>query len=1562
MSEEQLTEDFNDLFTDEEFLPLSDELEAYTPPSGPYTSRVASLAAIASTNVASDVVDEEYDTKFNQFKATIEDGGEESLRNSFDQKYIDEQRSIFEDVALTSLSEGIFDADTRSEHIQGSLALLDKLEETSQNGLEELAIQKIKDMALSNEDQLDIAEEMLGNTEALDIEDAIRRHTVRALDFLKDLEDVTKEVKDQGLIEDVADVLLTIMPLNFPTSSDNLVDYIGSVAKTLMMGSNLQAQSRYLMFNAPEAEYQEVKKIFLERLREQSGFLSENSHIVKHNLSLIVSGMSDQLTDKMNALGILDGMFAIPFTTVVRKSSSALSKMLLNRELAKDTVAKSILKDTEKATGKESDVVATQTADEVADTIEDSLTTNLKPEPMDKAELPGIGGVVHKALTEVREAVAAINRQLGGLGRLEGPEFEKLVESEIKRLREVNGNRVVPIDVFAGEVVTEQGVPHVIIGLGKKRGGLFKNEAEALKAIKRMELKGAEAAPVPEGGWFVKMKYNARESQFYKTWTDKDVGVRAPFLHLLRNPDSFNPEVISAMSAQASFNKSVLFKSYKIIQKKLQGLPKQERKRLDEITILGTDSDKWFTPTQFVDEYMKAYKHTSHPVPLDREVLAYQAQKELHDLNWGVLDWSERVKLSSQGWIGGALKGVKRSEGRAPTIFKPIEGEIHSFNNMIIHNTTDGSTLFGRELNTEILANLMKAGDLKLYKVYDEIITPDGTPAGYVLAKNGDFTEEALGQVVPYRGGAPRAYDAHYFTKQFNSMNIGGRTVIRNPLTILAGRSRTELKEATENLEKARLLHKEDKLTDDLVEELTPYVTKEEWEKAIARGEINADHPFRIVKDKEAPLRGGESVDEAGHYDIRTEQAGPDMSREASGRLLMSRRGKRLLGGDYKVAKIISPMDLIQEVSTNLLHTASFTDFQVSAISRWSKTYANVIEQKGVSPDQLFWKGTIKTEGVPESLINKAVASRAAIKRILGEGSEHSRLWRHGMTRLAEWAEHGSIPLVTKATGKRVDDIVDPIASAVRIKDASARLSAKLLDHQARDPINAIKGLAFELKLGLMDPSQLIIQTQTIAAMATIRPTKVKTYLWDGAWMRYAHVNQSDEFLNMAAKRADMDADEFKIMVKEMKEGGYIDVNGELILTDHHSTSLYGPKGSVIATARNIGRWPFYEAERLNRVYAYRMAWDDMKVAFPELDKAFALGDAQRFLARKTNDYTMNMINTSAAAYQKGIFAVPAQFMSYQMRMMENIFASKTLTAGQRVRMGMGQLLLYGANGVPFGNYLADAVMGGTGAEFGDDLAGQTAKRAVIGGLFDSMIYLATTGEVDVAFSKRAAVGQGIQTFIEGLFNMGMHEKSTMEVLGGAAFSVAGDVFSDAYDAIKLISLAASSEQVGSSNMGRVVAETLAANISSASRLLKGYYIWKYGVLTSQETGKTLSFTTKAETLAGLLGIPLREMADLDIMNYALKNRQAFIKENGNLILRFRNDAMRKLVYDDDEEGYLRALEMSSALLQVYDLKDRYDILAYANGQQQTQTIIERYTDRFMRKFPDRQRPSTGNQ
>lgn len=1538
-------------------LARSDELEIaelgtpFIAPSRDYTNRVASMAAVASIDTFNpNTLEGLYNSKFNEFKATIESGGEEGLRAVFDQQFLLEQTRAFEDVALRALEGSI---ENPSEDVQNAIDALSALDEKTFKGLEELAVQKIKDLALSDENQLAIAEERLGNIEVMNIEDAVQRHVVRGLDMLRELESATAEVKDQSFIEDVADVLLTIIPTNLGTSADNLVELIGSYAS--LRGTNLRNQARYLMFNANEEDYKKAMPKFVAALKEQSGFLSENSHIVKHNLEVIMSGMSERTIEQANALNILDWMFALPFTKVVRMSSSAILKMLGNRELAKDTTARLLLDDMAKASGKQGDDLAAKTTDDAATATEESLPAILKPNPAEAPEQPTIGAAVHDALEQVRLATKTIKDQLGGLGRLEGDELEEMVTKEVARIREVNGRRVVPIDVFAGGFEAEQGIGHVILGLGKKNGGLFKNENEAVKAIKRMGLEKAEVDEAAEGGWFIKVKHNVNESQFYKTWTEKDVGVKAPFLHFLRSPDSFNPEVVTQMAAQASFKKSVLFKSYKDIQKKLKGLNKQQKKRMDELTIYGTDNDKWWSPAEYVKHYSSNYKNKdgSKALPSDREIIAYQAQTQLHDLNHGVLNWAEKVKLTSQGWAGGSIKGLKSVTGDPLKIFKEIEGEVHDLRNLIIYNTDTEGLIFGRDITTSGLKELMDKDGLKLFKSYNEVLTPDGTPAGYVLAKPGNHQAFQMGDVIPYRAGGPRAYDAHFFAGQFNSTISNGKTIIRNPLTMFAGRTRAELKEAVENMEKARLHHNADTLTDDLVEELTPYASKEEWQKAINSNTINSDQPFRIWKDGEAPLPGkgkdGSSLDEAGSYDIRTVHTGVDFSRGASGRLLMSRRGERLLGGDYAKAKVIAPMELIQKVSSNLLHTAAFTDFQVSATTRWAKTYQSILKEGRLSPEQMFFRGELRTEGVPPQLLNKAIASRAAIKRILGEGSEHSALWRHGVTRLSEWVEHGTIP-----------SVIDPIAAKVGVEHARARASAFILDGQSKDPINAIKGLAFDLKLGLMDPSQLIIQTQTIAAMATIRPTKVKTYIWDGAWMRYSHVNQSEEFLNFAAKRADMDEAEFKLMVTEMRKGGYADVNGELILTDHHSTSLYGPKGSAIAQARNLARWPFYEAERLNRVYAYRMAWDDLKEAFPKgktLDKAFENGDASRFLAKKTNDYTMNMITSSAAAYQKGILAVPAQFMSYQARMFENIFASKAFTPAQRVRLGLGQLVLYGSAGIPFGTYLADSIIGATGVEFDESLGEQTMQRAVMGGVFDSMIYLATTGEVDVAFSKRAAVGQGIQQYVEDLFGMGMHTKSFMEIIGGASFSILGDVASDAYQAIRYISLAASAEQVGMAEMTPLVLSALTENISSASRLMKAYYVYKYGVFASQETGKALTFATPAESIAAALGIPLREIADLSIMTYALNNRSDFIKENGKPILRLRNEAMRSLVIDDNIPEFEQKLDVASALLQVYDVEDRYDILEWVNRQQQSQTISQRYRDKVMKVFPSRQLP-----
>jgi hypothetical protein len=747
----------------------------------------------------------------------------------------------------------------------------------------------------------------------------------------------------------------------------------------------------------------------------------------------------------------------------------------------------------------------------------------------------------------------------------------------------------------------------------------------------------------------------------------------------------------------------------------------------------------------------------------------------------------------------------------------------------------------------------------------------------------------------------------------------------------MVGRSRTELKESVENMEKARQLYNKGELTDELADELTPFNTVKKFDAQVRQGNINTRHPFVIVKGDESPISGADlkrmkdEIGEGNTIDLSMDGTGPNRSQERSGRLLFSRRGATLRSATENKAPIIRPSEMIQQVSEQLLTTASFTDFKLSAINRWTKTYGGYLDTN-LSPQQAFWHGNL--DGAPDVIKQQATASREAIKRIMNAGSNESRLWSVAINRLADWVD-----------GKGFGET-----------------SAKILSTQDKDPINALKGMAFDLKLGLFDPSQLVIQTQTIAAMASLRnPVTAAKFAYEGGLLRLAHVNQSDELLSYLAKKSGMEVEEFKFMGKEMRSGGYLDVNGEHILTDHHSSAVYGVPGSAIRKVRDAGRIPFFEAERLNRAYGYRMAWDDLRRKYKTteaLKKALNDGSARRMLAAKTNDYTMNMLTSSAAAYQKGILAVPSQFMSYQLRMMENIFFSKRFTPTERIRLGVGQILLYGSAGIPFGRYMAESTIEATGVEFDESTVEQGIYRLIAGGLIDSSIYMLSTGKVDLAFSDRAAVGKGIENVVKDIFGWGVQQKSMADILFGAATSVGGQVMSDAFKSIQYAAAAASSEQVGVTEVTPEIVKAMAENISTASRALRAYYVFKYNVWASQETGKALTFASTAESVAAAFGIPLREVADLDVLAHKSTNRQEFLKEYGQPVVKLRQEAFRAL-HDGDEETYYRKLKVSMALLQVHDIEDRYAIINWANNQAGSKTVVNEIRDRFMQKFPD---------
>jgi hypothetical protein len=1515
---------------------LSGEEEIQLPSliqSGPTSSlervdNIASLAAIADVKSVEPLgAMEEYTAGFTSYKDLIQKGGEDNIREYFNQKQKASLEESLKSYATDTLIDPSQDSVTRQDLVQSTLYALGENYSKTMYGLEHLAVQGIKNATVMEPNQLDYQERLLTDTVAAEIDDTIIRHATRSLIIAHEFDKITKEHEDQPAIQDMMDFFSRFVLTSVLTSSDDIVKGVGKY--TNKAGLNVQNLSQELLFGMTDEEFDKEFPKVVENLREQSGWIGENLGLLRENFAVLAAGGTREGAQRLNEASAFDIIAGLPVVTIARTSIAGLSAILGNRMLARTVTAEALIKDSAVATHaaegtvRSTEGIAASTAPTQA--ISDALPSTMVAE---QNGIPRMAGLVSDTLDEVKGAASSIKAQLGDLGRMDGEEVARMFEAESAKIREAQGNRVLPFDLLP---VRSEGLYLFDMAIGKANGGLFKDVAQAETAAKRLGFKEFTVDEIPGQGAFIKVRHNMKETPYYKSWADNEVTSKMPFLHFLRSPDSFNPKMITELAAQASMKKSKFFSDLRGIQKKFQGLPKAERQRLDEISVDGNVKNKWFTPQEFVTKYFDNYK----TLPKDREIIAYYAQKEMHDLNHAVINWAEKTKLAGSGWKQGVIKGEAMSLPSQP--IKQID-EIGNLRDTIIYHTGSNKVIFGEDIAPTALKELMDKEGLTLYKTLDDFDTPMGEAANHVLVKKGSVNAQELTNVVPYLAGGPRAYGATHFIRQFQDkmVTVNGklRRIIKNPSTLVAGRSITELSEVAANLEKARLLFKEGKLTDAVVEANTPWKTVKEWDAALRRGEINADHPFVIVKDGEAPVAKANVLTEGGTYNISTETSGANMSGEASGRLLMSRRGKPLYGSDFAVAKIISPNEMIQNVTDNLLHTASFTDFKLSAINRWFKTYTPYINSRDMSPEQAFYRAEY-TQGSNPAMINQAKASREAINRILSSSSSDSTLWKSAVSNLADWVDR-------KGLGET---------------------SSKILSMQSKDPFNALKGMAFDLKLGMFDPSQLIIQTQTIAAMAALHnPITAAKFAWEGGWIRAAHVNQGAEFLAYAAKKSGMNVDEFKLMAKEMQRGGYLDVNGEMILTDHHATAVYGAPGSAIRQVRNLARFPFYEAERLNRAYGYRMAWDDLtkKYTTPsELNRAFKNGDAQRMLAGKTNDYTMNMLSSSAAAYQKGALSVTTQFMSYQLRMLENIIpeaigGSKRFTGMQKFRMAAGQMLLYGSAGIPGGAFLADQVMQATGAKFDHSLADQSLHRLIAGGVIDAALYAASTGEVDVAFSKRAATGAAVEQFIGDIFGWGMHQKSMADVLFGASFSVGGQVLSDAFGAVQLAALAASSEQVGIADVTPMIAQAMAENVSSLSRALKAYDVYRYGVNASQNTGKVTSFATPVESIAALFGIPLREIADMEHLSANVKHRKEFIKGHAEIIVKLRNEAMRALNEGDVDKFNLK-LKISSAHLQLYDPEDRYAIIDAANKSKQFKTTVQGYRDQFLKTFPNRQ-------
>ena len=229
------------------------------------------------------------------------------------------------------------------------------------------------------------------------------------------------------------------------------------------------------------------------------------------------------------------------------------------------------------------------------------------------------------------------------------------------------------------------------------------------------------------------------------------------------------------------------------------------------------------------------------------------------------------------------------------------------------------------------------------------------------------------------------------------------------------------------------------------------------------------------------------------------------------------------------------------------------------------------------------------------------------------------------------------------------------------------------------------------------------------------------------------------------------------------------------------------------------------------------------------------------------------MSNANRAKFQEGIASVPTQFFQVTSKFVEAVMLNgREFTLDQKIRMILGQGVLYGAVGIPAGRWLVDTAAG----YFGVSPEDVTREQVIF--LRDGIIGFLSDGQLSM--SDRSSINSGLERFVDGIFD---GEFSPIDLFFGpteAAWERGKDVTaliepllfnrSDSVSTVELLAL-----------IGTGLLE-IPSSTRNAIKALEMHYIQKYiddrhSVVYTDPTfteivGKAIGFQTTRETLSFL--------------------------------------------------------------------------------------------------------------
>jgi len=211
----------------------------------------------------------------------------------------------------------------------------------------------------------------------------------------------------------------------------------------------------------------------------------------------------------------------------------------------------------------------------------------------------------------------------------------------------------------------------------------------------------------------------------------------------------------------------------------------------------------------------------------------------------------------------------------------------------------------------------------------------------------------------------------------------------------------------------------------------------------------------------------------------------------------------------------------------------------------------------------------------------------------------------------------------------------------------------------------------------------------------------------------------------------------------------------------------------------DAGLIPYRAGEGFNRTFSFLTSLDEFTSGKRLLSNGKSLKgikyaeigeEALKEITTRANDLMFNLGKANQAGWQEHrLTALPTQFLQVQAKLLEDVLGfTGTLSKGDRIRLFVGQLALYGTVGVPFGDFLLTSAMNtyAGSPEERDRILRENPKLAkfVRDGFWGTLVYMAFN--VDAALGRRGSIASGVEEAITRM--MADDEVGAMDVVLGA--------------------------------------------------------------------------------------------------------------------------------------------------------------------------------------------------